>query len=268
MMQQALGHTVPFELEWASVYTFACLRMDQFRHGRILFAGDSAHGVSPFGARGANSGVQDADNLGWKLDLVLRGEAPATQLDSYASEREMAADENILNSTRATDFITPKSEVSRLFRDATLSLARDHGFARKLVNSGRLSVPSTLRGSPLNTADVEAWEGAMVPGAPAADAPLLVHGQAGWLLRQLPDAFVLLVFGNVPRGLEALGLPVVAIGPGSPCVDAQGLATRRYDAHAGAVYLLRPDQHVVARWRQPSVEPIRAALRKALGAIA
>ena len=99
--------------------------MERFRHGRVLFAGDSAHGVSPFGARGANSGVQDADNLGWKLDLVLRGKAGDALLDSYASEREYAADENILNSTRATDFITPKSEISRLFRDAALDLARD-----------------------------------------------------------------------------------------------------------------------------------------------
>ena len=123
MMRQALGREVPFELEWASVYTFSCLRMERFRHGRVLFAGDSAHGVSPFGARGANSGVQDAENLAWKLDAVLRGTAGDPLLDSYASEREYAADENILNSTRATDFITPKSELSKLFRNSVLQLA-------------------------------------------------------------------------------------------------------------------------------------------------
>jgi 3-(3-hydroxy-phenyl)propionate hydroxylase len=122
----------------------------------VLFAGDSAHGVSPFGARGANSGVQDADNLAWKLRLVVQGEAPDALLDSYASEREYAADENILNSTRATDFITPKSEVSRLFRDAVLQLTKRHAFARTLVNSGRLSVATVLRDSPLNTADADA----------------------------------------------------------------------------------------------------------------
>src|SRR5437867_9428300 len=139
-----LGDEVKFELEWVSVYTFRCMRMDHFRHGRVLFAGDAAHGVSPFGARGANSGVQDADNLAWKLAAVVRCEAPDALLDSYASEREYAADENIRNSTRATDFITPKSEISRLFRDAVLELAKRHGFARTLVNSGRLSLPSTL----------------------------------------------------------------------------------------------------------------------------
>ena len=106
----SIGHDkVKFDIGWASVYTFACQRMERFRHGRVLFAGDSAHGVSPFGARGANSGVQDADNLAWKLAAVLKREAPDALLDSYASEREYAADENIRNSTRATDFITPRA---------------------------------------------------------------------------------------------------------------------------------------------------------------
>jgi 3-(3-hydroxy-phenyl)propionate hydroxylase len=88
-----LGADVAFELEWVSVYTFRCQRMARFRHGRVLFAGDSAHGVSPFGARGANSGIQDADNLAWKLRLVVEQLAPVELLDTYASEREAAADE-------------------------------------------------------------------------------------------------------------------------------------------------------------------------------
>src|SRR5207244_1422399 len=102
------------------------------------------------------------------------------------TEREYAADENIRNSTRATDFITPKSEISLLFRDAVLDLAKRHDFARALVNSGRLSVPATLHGSPLNTVDADAFNGRMVPGAVAADAPItLVGGRSGWLLREL-----------------------------------------------------------------------------------
>ena len=183
-VQALLGRDTRFELEWVSVYTFACLRMERFRHGRVLFAGDSAHGVSPFGARGANSGVQDAENLAWKLRLVVEGKAPDALLDSYDSERVFAADENILNSTRSTDFITPKSEASRAFRDATLELAKDCAFARRLVNSGRLSVPSTYRESPLNTPDSDAFDGLMVPGAPAADAPV----RAAWRSRLVPAA--------------------------------------------------------------------------------
>ena len=143
-IQAMLGPDHEFDLEWVSVYTFQCRRMTRFRNGRVLFAGDAAHQVSPFGARGANSGFQDTDALMWKLALVLQGQAPEKLLDSYAQEREFAADENILNSTRSTDFITPKTRTSRHFRNAVLELARDHSFARKLVNSGRLSMPSFL----------------------------------------------------------------------------------------------------------------------------
>ena len=264
MMNQGFGHDVPFTLEWASVYTFACQRMDRFRHGRVLFAGDAAHGVSPFGARGANSGVQDADNLAWKLVAVRRGQAGDALLDSYADERERAADENILNSTRSTDFITPKSDISRLFRNAVLSLARDFPFARRVVNSGRLSLPTTLDGSVLNTADVDTFTPAMRPGAPAADAPLHADGQSTWLLRRLGAGFTLLVFGPAPEWAAALPLDVLAID-GRSIIDSEGLAAQRYDAGDGCAYLLRPDGHVVARWRQPSAAAVQAALARALG---
>jgi 3-(3-hydroxy-phenyl)propionate hydroxylase len=269
MMRAALGRDVSYELEWASVYTFACLRMDRFVHGRVVFAGDAAHGVSPFGARGANSGVQDAENLAWKLDLVIRGAAPRALLDSYGPEREFAADENLLNSTRATDFITPKSPVSRLFRDATLALAKHHAFARRVVNSGRLSVPATLHASPLNTPDRDAFAGAMRPGAPAVDAPLGIDHGGGWLLRRLAGTgFAALVFGDdaeaaaalaAVRGGSAGRLPVDLVR--LPC---SGPVAERYDARPGTVYLLRPDQHVCARWRAPTAADVSAALNKAL----
>ncbi len=266
-----------FELVWASVYTFACTRMASFRHGRVLFAGDAAHRVSPFGARGANSGIQDADNLGWKLAAVLAGLADESLLDSYAREREAAADENLLNSTRSTDFISPKSEISRVFRDAVLGLARQHGFARTLVNSGRLSLPTTLHESPLNTADTEAFAGRMLPGAPAVDAPLRrADGSPSWLLRELGGkGFVLLAWGLPAEALAELVAAVadladfapphtVALGPGGELADADGLAQQRYDLQAGTLYLLRPDRHVCARWRTPTVARLRAALQRAL----
>jgi len=273
-LRAMLGEAAKFDIEWASVYTFACRRMQHFRHGRVIFAGDAAHVVSPFGARGANSGIQDADNLAWKLDLVVRGDAPDELLDSYDFERTRAADENILNSTRATDFITPKSNVSRTFRDAVLALARDHPFARRMVNSGRLSVPAVLSDSPLNTPDRDldfaCGPGAMVPGAPAADAP--IKGLDGdWLLDYLGGDFVLLEFGaTLPAGdvaaLAASSIPcrVVQVGEashgGSTLEDARGLAATRYDARPGTVYLVRPDQHICARWREFDVARVRAAI--------
>ena len=273
-----------FELEWASVYTFACQRMECFRHGRVLFAGDSAHGVSPFGARGANSGVQDAENLAWKLAAVVRGQAGDALLDSYASEREYAADENIRHSTRATDFITPKSDISRVFRDAVLTLAKQHAFARTLVNSGRLSVPATLHASVLNTPDADAFEGRMVPGAAAADASVLRgDGRPGWLLRALGAGFTALVgdgerFDEVAAELRSAAegitsLRIVRVAPPGTAqiatkhttlIDSEGLVAMRYDLRPGTVYLLRPDQHVCARWRKPSLAAVSAALRRAL----
>ena len=269
-----LGEDAQFDLEWASVYTFSCLRMDRFRQGRVFFAGDSAHGVSPFGARGANSGVQDAENLAWKHAAVLQHRAPDALLDSYGHEREYAADENILNSTRATDFITPKSDISRLFRDAVLQLAKSHAFARTLVNSGRLSVPATLRTSPLNTPDTDAFLGGMVPGAVAADAPVIrADGKAGWLLQEAGRCvFTAVVFGDgetadraqraVAEAGAAAGVTIATVRV--PIDEAHVLAAQRYDARDGTVYLLRPDQHVCARWRRADAGSVRAALDRAL----
>ena len=282
MMRAALGRELPFELEWASVYTFSCLRMDSFRHGRVLFAGDSAHGVSPFGARGANSGVQDADSLGWKLAAGLHGRAGDAPLASYAPEREAAADENLLNSTRSTDFITPKSEASRLFRDAALALSRTQPFARALVNSGRLSTPATLAASPLNTPDAagESFDGRMVPGAPAVDAPVVhADGRSGWLLRALGPDFTLLLADDAPAAALARAIaddaalaPILHVllvraqdaAPGAGVHDVAGAIHARYDLRPGGAVLLRPDQHVCARWRHPDLAAVRAALRRAL----
>src|ERR1700682_2049898 len=103
-----LGHE-KFDFEWISLYRFQCRRMEKFIHGRVIFAGDAAHQVSPFGARGANSGLEDAENLAWKLDRVLKRLSPAALLESYHAERSAAADENIRESTRSTDFMAPGS---------------------------------------------------------------------------------------------------------------------------------------------------------------
>jgi 3-(3-hydroxy-phenyl)propionate hydroxylase len=260
-----LGKDIAFTLEWVSVYTFACMRMNQFRYGRVIFAGDSAHGVSPFGARGANSGIQDADNLGWKLAAVISGDASTSLLDSYCLEREYAANENIRHSTRSTDFITPKSAVSRLFRDATLELAKDHPFARRLVNSGRLSTPSTYVDSFLNTPDESEFAGTMVPGAPAADAPIVVNSRSTWFLSLLEAGFVCVQFGEGGCFIaQSVGLATEPTGPARQSVGST-LLTQRYDARPGTTYLFRPDQHVCARWRTYDPENIQRALRRATG---
>src|SRR5467141_830190 len=165
-----LGHE-KFDFEWISLYKFQCRRMDKFIHGRVIFAGDAAHQVSPFGARGANSGLEDAENLAWKLDRVLRGASPESLLETYHTERSAAADENIRASTRSTDFIAPHSKQERRLRSAVLRLAGETEFARRMVNSGRLSVPAVYD-TPLSTTDVDSWAAGPRPGASMPDAPI------------------------------------------------------------------------------------------------
>jgi 3-(3-hydroxy-phenyl)propionate hydroxylase len=255
LVRGMLGPDVRWEKEWYSVYTFQCRRMERFLHGRVIFAGDSAHLVSPFGARGCNNGIADADNLAWKLDLVIRGSAPRDLLESYNFEAVVTADENILNSSRSTDFMTPKSAVAQTLRDATLELASQHEFALPFVNSGRLSTAVAYPASPLNTPDSEEWDGGVPPGSPALDAPV----SDGYLLGALGDRFVLLCDGleaRTPNGLEVL--EVESFG------DPVGLVRSRYAMEPGSAYLIRPDQYVAARWRSPTEEQIRAAMQRAM----
>jgi 3-(3-hydroxy-phenyl)propionate hydroxylase len=276
-VQAMLGPEVRFSLEWVSVYSFRCRRLERFVHGRTIFAGDAAHQVSPFGARGGNAGVQDADNLTWKLAAILRGEAGVALIASYDAERIPANDENILHSTRSTDFITPKSETARAYRDAVLLLAERFSFARGLVNSGRLSRPSVLADSPLNASDADDWPGAPPLGSVAIDAPVLHAGAPGWLLHHLGiAAFSLVCFGEVPpAGIIPDGISCVLVTRNAASSaegvvvleDPEGLVAARYKAPPGASLLLRPDQHITARFLHHDPTRLHAALRRALAAV-
>jgi 3-(3-hydroxy-phenyl)propionate hydroxylase len=260
-LRQMFGPEARWQHEWTSVYTFSCRMMERFVHGRVVFAGDAAHVVSPFGARGGNAAVADADNLAWKLALVLAGKAPESLIETYDSERRLAAREDILNSTRSTDFITPKFPASRIFRDATLALARDFPFARALINSGRLSVPTSQAASPLDTPDVDSdWAGGPAPGHAMVDAPL----GAGFMVDCVETGFTLVVFaerGNMYNDLPDVAANVFVVGPSF----ANELLFRRYDARPGTIYLIRPDRYVAARWRRYDPAAIEAAFHKATG---
>ena len=258
-----------FEIDWVSVYTFQCRRMTRFVHDRVIFVGDSAHIVSPFGARGGNGGIQDVDNLGWKLAAVLNGDAGDGLLESYNDERVHGADENILNSSRSTSFMTPKSDMEKTFRDAVLDLSSDLPFARKLVNSGRLSMPCSLAGFPLQTpaADGEGLE----PGLACLDSPVF-NGNHGWLLNHLGGVFALLSIGDL-EPIDGLGADIHRIGMTTSggasdqgiriLQDTEGVANARYGA--GKHYLIRPDQHIAARFSGADAAAINAAYNRAMG---
>jgi 3-(3-hydroxy-phenyl)propionate hydroxylase len=262
-----LGHN-KFEFEWISLYKFQCRRMQRFLHGRVVFAGDAAHQVSPFGARGANSGLEDAENLAWKLDRVLRKASPETLLETYHTERSAAADENIRESTRSTDFMAPSSRQEARLRKAVLSLAKETEFGKRMINGGRLSVPS-IYDSPLSTVDCDTWRGGPRPGASMPDVPLAAPaGEAAYLTEAFIKAgtrFTLLEFSNGAAVDTPGDVGVIRIGGRDGFSDSAGLAGARYDAGPGTAYLLRPDGYVAARFRHPTRSALDAALARATG---
>jgi len=260
-IRQVVGDK-PFKLDWVSVYRFRCARLKQFVHGRLLFVGDSAHVVSPFGARGGNGGIHDVDNLCWKLAAILKGTAEPSLLQSYEEERGHGADENIRHSAGATRFMSPVSDTERTYRDEVLDLAADLPFARSLINSGRLSTPCALTGMSLQTTGEEStdstdFKAASSVGCVAPDLPI---NSEQWLLPLLGCAFVVLVVdAQTPADLETLqGVSVVSI-------KASEDATNRYGK---GVFLIRPDQHIAARWPadHADVQSISRAMKQALGA--
>ena len=287
-VKRMLGDDIDFELEWVSIYTFQCRRLERFVHDRIIFAGDAAHQVSPFGARGGNSGVQDADNLGWKLAYILKGLASPRLLESYNDERVDAARESIRHSTRSTEFITPKGSVSRAFRDAVLDLAGDQPFARAFVNPGRLSTAATLTQSPLNSPDAGSMQSRILPGMSCPSLPVEPTYRTDREITHLLDAldgqsFVGLVFAETDddmpsdiakelKELESGFIPYTTMvisslkgggGRFPHLFDKRGAVAKAFDAEPGHFYLLRPDHHICARWPHVPAGQIRAALARA-----
>lgn len=244
-----IGHASGWELEWWSVYTANTLLLDDYRHGRIFFAGDSAHIVPIFGVRGLNNGIADAHNIGWKLAAVLRGKAGAPLLDSYTPERRGATLDVFANATRSTRFMTPPTHGWRVMRDAALSLALTRESAGRLANPRQMT-PYTYADSPLTAADDPGFETGPIPGAMMQDVAL----DHGFLSERLGLGFNLLAFGKVAMpdmpGLKRVALP------------AEGEAAAIHGAGDGSAYLLRPDLHIAARWLRAAPAQIRDVMRR------
>ena len=273
-----LGETAAWELEWWSVYKAYTLCLDDYRHGRVLFCGDAAHLVPIFGVRGLNSGFADALNLGWKLACVLRGLAPDALLDSYSPERRGATLDIFAQASKSTRFMSPPSRGYRLLRDAALALSPNHDFARRLLDP-RQSQPYTYADSPLCSRDDARFDSGPAVGAPLVNRRV---GEGDYLLDHLGRGFTLLYFsadGEVPDALleacksltlgdEAARLLVIAREPCAglaALLDEDGRLFASHGASDGSVYLIRPDRHVCARWRELDVPALRAAFQRALG---
>jgi 3-(3-hydroxy-phenyl)propionate hydroxylase len=194
--------------------------------------------------------------------------SPEALLESYHTERSAAADENIRESTRSTDFMAPSSRQEARLRKAVLSLARETEFGKRMINGGRLSIPS-IYDSPLSTADFDSWRGGPRPGASMLDAPVAAHaGDLAFLTEAFIKAgtrFTLLEFANGAAVDPPDGVGVIRIGGQDGLRDAAGLVGARYDAEPGTAYLLRPDGYVAARFRHPTRAVLDAALARAAG---
>ena len=273
-----MGETAPWHPVWITIYKANALTLEKYRHGPVLFAGDAAHLVPIFGVRGANSGIDDADNLAWKLAYVVKGQAPQALLDSYSDERVYAAHENLRHGTKSTEFMAPPTFAFDLMRTAVLGLAGKHAHVRSLINPRQTSAIAYAQ-SALNTPDSATFAAGPAPGTVLPECPLaLLHNggqKAGYitdLVSRTDGDFTGLYFsddGCVPAELLALGdtlpLSTVAItrsGAQEGAWDHTAQVFSLFDAQPGSFYLVRPDGHVLGRWRQVRAEQVAAALAK------
>ena len=279
-----IGHAgTPWQMDWSSVYSARTLTLPDYVVGRVLFAGDAAHLLPIFGVRGANTAFQDAQALGWQLAAVVRGTAGLALLANYSAERVGAAREIIDEAGKSTRFMAPPSRGFRLLRDAVLSLSLTQGFVRPLYH-WRTSRPHAYTRSALNCVgdDDALFSAGPGHGAPPQNVRL---GPDDFLLDHISAGFHLLVFttsalpADVQQVVQAArqrGVPlrVLAIGATQPVAgtdahlaDADGRVRLRYAVPTdGAAYLLRPDQHVCARWLALDADHLQAALATALPA--
>ncbi|OYO28941.1 FAD-dependent oxidoreductase [Janthinobacterium sp. PC23-8] len=271
-----MGETAPWHPVWITLYKANALTLEKYRHGRVLFAGDAAHLVPIFGVRGANSGIDDADNLAWKLAYVVQGRAGEMLLDSYSDERVFAAHENLRHGSKSTEFMAPPTFAFELMRTAVLGLACKHPHVRSLINPRQTSAIAYAQ-SPLNVADSAVFAAGPAPGAVLPECPLALVERGARRAAHVTDlvklgqgACVGLYFsddGAVPAELLALeGVTTLALArqpsqAGGLCAwDYAGQLFSLFGARQGSFYLVRPDGHVLGRWHDVTPAQVRQAL--------
>ena len=269
-----IGHTSGWDLEWWSIYSANTLCLDDYVHGRVIFAGDSAHIVPIFGVRGLNNGLADAHNIGWKLGYVLNGYADARIVASYTPERRGATLDVFASASKSTRFMTPPSRGWKIMRDAALSLSIRNEFAKRFADPRQMT-PYTYADSPLTSSADGDGEFAGGPRRGAA-CPNVKLAEGGYLLDHAGAGFTALMFAadgqqqeraELAASLAKLDPLFKAVFVGTEVADSDGAIARAFGAAPGTVYLLRPDLHVAGRWRQYIGAEIIAAMKVCLGAL-
>lgn len=277
-----IGHAGPWDMEWWSIYTANTLCLDDYRQGRVLFIGDSAHIVPIFGVRGLNNGFADAVNAAWKVAYVLNGEAEESLLDTYTPERRGATLDVFENAGKSSRFMTPPSRGYALMRKAVLQLSLTQEFTKKFADP-RQVIPYTYGDSPLacfKNRDRE-FGGGVAVGAAAVNRRI---ADDDYLLDHLGPGFTGFYFNErdpVPDAIAELARRLKAIDRGflmlvisskklhqkvsGSIVDLQNTIFEGYGAKDGSFYLLRPDRHITARWYSIDAEEVEMALLTTLG---
>jgi 3-(3-hydroxy-phenyl)propionate hydroxylase len=256
-----IGPDADYEIVWKSIYTFHGRRAARMKAGRVFLAGDCAHLMAPFGARGLNSGVHDAENAAWKLAFVLRGWASEVLLQTYDTERLAAAAENLEITETTMRFLVPQNAEERAHRLDVLERALSDPEAQSQVDSGRMYEPFWYVDSPLTTPTASRpfagrpprgqvpppLPGVLVPDTPITDPE---HPEVSRLRDIVRDGLLVLVADDVApadvqafaAGLTAVPVRTVALGTLTP----DGRLAAILGAEPGEAWVVRPDCHIAA----------------------
>jgi 3-(3-hydroxy-phenyl)propionate hydroxylase len=233
----------PFELDWTSIYSFSSKMLNRFVQNRVIFVGDSAHVVSPFGARGANSGIEDADNLSWKLARILKNQANDALLETYNAERTAAAKQNIACTSQSTLFIAPPTAEGLAHRNEILEKAMVDTAFKKQINCGRLSTPSIYGKYP--NCEEGIWQNVFLESGRCAK-DCFMDNRTAHLIEKLPYQFTLLTLKSLDsESFKSLEINVLEVN----LVGNEDLIAM-YDLTEGAAYLIAPDQYILGRWKR------------------
>ena len=266
-LAKQFGADVECDIVWVGPYAYKSQCLHQLHHGRVFFVGDTAKVVSPFGARGGNTGIADADNLAWKLAAVLRGQAAPGLLASYNQERLQAAKRNVQVTNRTARYLRAPEGVERLFRSASIGLAKHHAFARSLINTGRMAEANRY-----DVSDVCQTEGGfMVQNAPLQFADHS-SGSLADLLHWAQGRLLLLVFGELSRKeiakLQSISVlaSVYAVQVVSKknadvlehVIDSNKTLRRACQSEKAQWALIRPDAYLAAKGKAINGQLVKA----------